>query len=146
MQISIENVQQRKDPYQLFLDSFKIKETGRKYNNWLYRFLNLIPAELFEGGKISKCQDVGTLARSFVTLARKNPDLAKNIIAEYIKEEKRLADTKQLNPNTIPNHVKPIKALLDANGVPIHWKSLYNCFLGNKKQRIGHIQKKNCKN
>jgi hypothetical protein len=66
MQISIESVQKREDPYQLFLDSFKNSETKRKYINWLFQFLKLIPAEFFaETGEKSNCQEVGTLAKSF---------------------------------------------------------------------------------
>ena len=130
MQISIENVQQRKDPYQLFLDSFKIKETRRKYNNWLYHFLKLVPDELYQEilGEKPNCQQVDSLARCFVELARKNTILAQNVIAEFIKEEKKIVENGDLNPNTLPNHVKPIKSLLDANGIPIHWKSLYRLF------------------
>jgi len=130
MQISIESVQQRNDPYQLFLDSFKIKETRRKYNNWLYRFLKLVPDQLYHEvlGEKPNCQQVSTLARCFVELARKNTILAQNIIAEFIKEEKKLVEKGELNPNTLPNHVKPIKSLLDANAIPIHWKSLYKLF------------------
>lgn len=43
-------------------------------------------------------------------MARKDPTLATNIIAAYIKEDIRLAKEGKLNPNTIPNHVKPIKS------------------------------------
>ncbi|HET6457354.1 MAG TPA: site-specific integrase [Nitrosopumilaceae archaeon] len=91
--------------------------------------MKLVPSELFaETGEKSNCQEVGILARSFVDLARKNPSLAQNIIAEYIKEEKKLVDKKELNANTVPNHIKPIKFLLDANGIAIHWKSLHKLF------------------
>ena len=118
----------------MFLDSFKNAETKRKYNNWLYQFLKLIPEELFkDAGQAPMCQEVGTLARCFVGLAKKNPDLAKNIIAEYIKEEKKLVAENKLNPNTVPNHVKPIKSLLDANGIPVHWKSLHKMYPREQK-------------
>jgi hypothetical protein len=129
MQISIKSLQKREDPYQLFLDSLTNEETKRKYDNWLYRFLKVIPDELYQGSdKTSMCQDVGTLARCFVSLAKKDPDMAKNIIAEFIKEEKKLVAENKLNPNTIPNHIKPIKSLLDANSIPIHWKSLHKMY------------------
>lgn len=95
--------------------------------------MKLIPSELFGEAKIPNCQQVGTLARSFVMLARKDPSLAQNIIAEYIKEEKKLVAAKELNPNTLPNHIKPIKSLLDANGIPIHWKSLHKLFPREQK-------------
>lgn len=96
--------------------------------------MKVIPEDLFkEEGHAPVCQEVGTLARCFAGLAKKNPDLAKNIIAEYIKEEKKLVAENKLNPNTIPNHVKPIKSLLDANGIPIHWKSLHKMFPREQK-------------
>jgi len=80
MQISIESVQKRKDLYQLFLDSFKNLETKRKYINWLFQFLKLIHSEFFaETVEKSTCQEVGTLARSFVVLARKNPRLTQTL-------------------------------------------------------------------
>ena len=60
------------------------------------------------------CQHFGTLARCFVGLAKKDPDMAKNIIAEYIKEEKKLVAENKLNPNTIPNHIKPIKSKISS--------------------------------
>ncbi|MGI0069737.1 MAG: hypothetical protein ACREAN_05720, partial [Nitrosopumilaceae archaeon] len=69
-----------------------------------------------------------TVASFFVELARKNPDLANNIIATFIKEEKKLVDEKKLHPNSLPNHIKPIKVLLDANKIPMHWKSLYRLY------------------
>jgi hypothetical protein len=136
MQLSLEGVKKREDPYQMFLDSLTNKETRRKYNNWLYQFLKLIPEDFFKHtGQAPMCQDVGTLARCFVDLAKKSPDLAKNIIAEFIKEEKKLAAENKLNPNTIPNHVKPIKSLLDANGIPIHWKSLHKMYPREQKNQ-----------
>lgn len=134
MQISIENVQQRKDPYQLFLDSFKIKETRRRYKNYLSTFLKLVPNKFYEEilDELPDSQQADNLVNRFVILARKNPNLVQNIIAAFIKEDKKLVESKQLNPNTIPNHIKPIKALLDANAVPIHWKSLYKLYPTSK--------------
>ena len=129
MQISLESLERREDPYQLFLDSITNEETRRKYVGWLFRFLKVIPDELYQrSGKTPMCQDLGTLARCFVSLAIKDPDMAKNIIAEFIKEEKKLVAENKLSPNTIPNHIKPIKSLLDANGIAIHWKSLHKMY------------------
>jgi integrase len=129
MQISLEGIHEHKDPYQLFLDSIPNAETRRKYVNWLHRFLKLIPKTLLvEASVTAKKQEIAELSRSFVMLAKKDPNLAKNIIAEYIKEEKKLVDARELNPNTLPNHIKPIKSLLDANAIAFHWKSLYKMY------------------
>ena len=57
-------------------------------------------------------------------MAKQNSTLVTNIIATYIKEEKRLVELGKLSSGTLENHIKPIKVLLDANRVPIHWKSL----------------------
>ena len=130
MQISVESVQQREDPYQLFLDSLKSDETIRKYKKALDRFLKLIPNKLYENAKVKIPKDKSPEehAKCFVMLANKDSILAQNIIASFIKEEKKLVEEGKLNPNTLPNHIKPIKALLDANAVAIHWKSLYRLY------------------
>ena len=126
MQISLKNIEQRTDPYQLFLDHFKNEETKRKYTKTLERFLKLIPSKIYKDYdiKLSDSQFVGSLAKCFVLLARKDAKLAQNIIAAYIKEEKKLVEENKINPNTVPNHIKPIKVLLDSNEIPLHWKSL----------------------
>jgi len=126
MQISIENIEQREDPYQLFLDHFKNNETKRKYTKTLERFLKLIPNQIYNDSKIDIPinQDIYSMTHSFVLLARQDPKLVQNIIAAYIKEDKKLVEDGILNPNTVPNHIKPIKVLLDSNEIPLHWKSL----------------------
>jgi len=94
MQISLENIEQRKDPYQLFLDYFKNKETQRKYTKSLERFLKLVPSKIYKDSdiEIPNSQIVCSLASCFVLLARKDAKLAQNIIAAYIKEEKKLVE------------------------------------------------------
>lgn len=126
MEISLERIDQRDDPYQLFLDHFKNKETRRKYGKILLRFLGLIPAKIYQevGIESEFSDDVSVLAKRFVELANKNPKLIRNIVASYLEEDKKLVDDGKLNPNTIPNHIKPIKALLDSNNIALHWKSL----------------------
>jgi len=129
MQISIENIEQREDPYQLFLDHFKNKETKRKYTKSLERFLKLIPNKIYKDSNIEipNNQLVGSLASCFVLLARKDAKLAQNIIAAYIKEEKKLVENNNLNPNTVPNHIKPIKVLLDSKRFHYTGNHLQGC-------------------
>lgn len=74
MQISLEGIHKRGDPYQLFLDSITNSETRRKYINWLHRFLKLIPSTLFEANVAPEKQEIVALAKSFVVLAKKDPD------------------------------------------------------------------------
>ncbi|MGI0026819.1 MAG: site-specific integrase [Nitrosopumilaceae archaeon] len=130
LMISIDDINKRDDPYQLFLDSIRSPETARKYKKALHKFLMAIPTKLYQDtlAKLPQDSDPSTVANFFVELARKNPDLASNIIATFIKEAKKLVDEKKLHPNSLPNHIKPIKVLLDANRIPIHWKSLYRLY------------------
>ena len=126
MEITLEKINMRTEPYQLFLDSIKDKETSRRYKNLLHTFLNLIPNQIYKDNldEIPKNKEHSTLANFFVRLARKDPELASNIIAAYIKEDKKRVEEGTLSPQTLPNHIKPIKVLLDSNRIPIHWKSL----------------------
>ncbi|MEM3064478.1 MAG: site-specific integrase [Candidatus Nitrosotenuis sp.] len=127
MKIDIDEISKRNDPYQLFVDNIKNRETLRKYQNLLYRFLRSIPDEIYQKnlGRSPQDQDKKTLASFFVSLSKANADLATDIIAAYIKEGKRLVESGQLRGGTLANHIKPIKVLLDSNRIPIHWKSLY---------------------
>lgn len=130
MTISIDDINKRDDPYQLFVDSIRSPQTARKYKKDLAKFLMVIPTELYQNtlGKLPQDHNPSNLASFFVELSRKTPDLANNIIASFIKQEKKLVDEKKLHPNSLPNHIKPIKVLLDANRIPIHWKSLYRLY------------------
>ena len=130
MEITLEKINERSDPYQLFLDSIKNKETSRRYRNLLQSFLKLIPDKIYQEilGEIPEDRSRESLARFFVRLARKEPDLASNIIATFIKEDKKRVEQKELSPQTLPNHIKPIKVLLDSNRISIHWKFLTKLF------------------
>lgn len=135
MQISMDAIEEQQDPYQMFLNSLKNYDVKRKYPKFLQKFLRLIPGEAYRKalGKIPMCQEVGTLANAFVSLAKKDPSLATRIIIAYVKEDNKLVSEGKLSPNTVPNHIKPIKTLLDAGGVAIHWKTIYKMYLPEKK-------------
>ncbi|MGI0064769.1 MAG: site-specific integrase, partial [Nitrosopumilaceae archaeon] len=89
MEITLEKINTRNDPYQLFLDSIRNPGTQRRYKNHLYTFLKLIPNQLYIDslGKTPNDREPETLAKLFVDLARKDTDLASNVIAAYIKED-----------------------------------------------------------
>ena len=127
MELTVDKVNSRSDPYQLFLDSIRSPATLRRYKNLLHTFLKLIPNQLYIDtlGKTPKNRDAKTLAKFFVDLAKKDMDKASDIIAAFIKEDRKRVDSGEISSQTIPNHIKPIKVLLDANRVPIHWKSLH---------------------
>ena len=126
MEISFDEVNSRSDPYQLFLDSIRSPSTLRRYKNLLHTFLKLVPNKFYTEslGKTPTDREPATLAKFFVDLARKDMKLASNIIATFIKADKKRVESGEISSQTIPNHIKPIKVLLDANSVPIHWKSL----------------------
>lgn len=130
MEISFEDVKRGSEPYQLFLDSMKSPDTCRKYKNALNEFLKLIPAKFYEEvlQKSPENREPKTLALYFIELARKDPTIANRIVAAFIKNENELVTQGKMSPNTLPNHIKPIKALLDSNAVAMHWKSLYRLF------------------
>ena len=130
MKINIDEIGKRNDPYQLFLDGIKDSDTKRKYKNYLYKFLKLIPSEIYKKnlGKSPHNDDVATLSSFFTELAKKQVEIATDIIATYIKEEKKIVESGELSSGTLSNHVKPIKVLMDANRIPIHWKSLYRLY------------------
>jgi len=127
MEISFDNVKSRSDPYQLFLDSIRSPATLRRYKNLLGTFLKLVPNKFYTEslGMTPENRDPKLLAGFFVELARKDMELTSNIIAEFIKQDKKRVESGEISSQTIPNHIKPIKVLLDANGIPIHWKSLH---------------------
>src|SRR3989304_5150520 len=119
-------------PNQIYQDIIEISPCLREKSQ-LYldkSGLKLIPNQIYQDIiEISPAdRELNTLSSCFVKLAQKDPKHAQNIIVAYIKEDKKLVESGQLNPNTLPNHVKPIRALLDANSVPIHWKSLHKLY------------------
>ncbi|MEM2159748.1 MAG: site-specific integrase [Candidatus Nitrosotenuis sp.] len=144
MQISMDAIEEQQNPYQMFLSSLKNYDVKRKYPKLLQRFLSLIPNEVYKNtlGHTPKCQEVGTLATAFVSLAKKDPSLATRIIIAYVKEDNKLVFEGKLSPNTVPNHIKPIKALLDAGGVAIHWKTIYKVYLPEKKSHDRAYERK----
>ncbi|MCH8915405.1 MAG: site-specific integrase [Thaumarchaeota archaeon] len=136
MEISIDDINKRSEPYQLFLDSIKSPETARKYKNALHSFLKIVPVKLYSDtlNKTPKDQESSTLASFFVKLSEKDPNLVSNVIATFIKNERKLVESGEMSSNTLPNHIKPIRALLDANRIPLHWKSL-NRLLPRRESR-----------
>ena len=149
MEITLEKINERSVPYQLFLDGIKNKETTRRYKNLLYTFLKLIPNEIYQDilSESPKDREIETLSEFFVDLARKDPEITSNVIAAYIKDDKKRTETGEISPQTLPSHIKPIKVLLDSNRIPIHWKSLTKLFprtvRGSKDRAYsrGEIQK-----
>jgi hypothetical protein len=87
--LRLDDIRNSSDPYQSFLDSLKNKHTYRKYKNALHSFLKLVPTKIYEEElkKEPEDRDPKTLAKYFVELARKNPDLVVRTISQFVKKE-----------------------------------------------------------
>ena len=68
------------------------------------------------------------MSEAFLGLAKKDPATVKSIIKSYIKELNKSVKSGGLSPNTIPNKIKPIKALLTVNDADISWKLINKMF------------------
>lgn len=130
MEISFDDINKESDPYQTFLDSIKSPDTLRRYRNFLIEFLKLIPSKIYQDAlqKLPEDREPKTLALYFLDLTKKNPAMSTKIIAQFIKNYLEVIKRGEMSPNTLPNHIKPIKAFLDSNGVALHWKSLYKLY------------------
>lgn len=130
VELNFEDIQKEPDPYQLFLNSIRSPDAKRKYKNELGRFLKLVPSKFYEEalGDYPKSNEVNILAQYFVKLAKKNQEVVGRIIAAYVKEEIELVRQGTMSANTLPNHIKPIKTLLDTNGIAIHWKTIHKMY------------------
>ena len=128
MQIDLGSIGEGGNPHEKFVDSIRDSETRRKYRSYLRQFLAEIPENVYGtvSGGVEKSEE--GQARQFVMVAKKDPDLAYEVIAKYIKLHKKRVEKGEMNPNTLPNLIKPIHALLDSNGIAIHWKSLYKMY------------------
>ena len=130
MELTLESIQEIDDPYQAFVDSIKNSETLRKYDNRLCDFLKLVPTSVYLEclGEIPDNNNKETLSKFFVKLSEKDPKLSQNIVVAFIKEIRKKVEDGTISPNTFPNYIKPIRRLLDANSIPLHWKSLQRLY------------------
>jgi len=130
MEISLKNIAEVEDPYHAFVDSIKNSETLRKYDRRLEHFLKLVPNSLYLEHLVESPDDDSKeiLSKYFVRLAENNSKLTQNIVAAFIKEVRKKVEEGIMSPNTFPNYIKPIRRLLDANSVPLHWKSLQRLY------------------
>ena len=121
--------------YSNFVDSINNSGTKINYLLNLSKFLEKIPDEFFIKylGEKPRSHNVEGVTESFVNLAKKDISLAKAAIKSYAKHLKELQEKGEINPNTVLNKIKPIKALLVANEIDISMK-LINKMLPRKTQ------------
>ena len=113
-------------PLDLFYSGIKSKETQRTMGGNLRRFLVDVCADILDGNLRER-------AKQFVDIARKDQEKAVQILLAYTKLLKARtilskSDKNYLNPSSVPNRIKPIKKLLDMNGVGLGWKRIYSTF------------------
>ena len=114
------------EAYSDMMASLGSAETRRSYGGNLAAFMAAIPDGVFEkyAGAPPKSRGIEDMCEAFVGLARSNPDAAKAAVRSYVKGFKELVEKGQMNPNTVPNKIKPVKALLAASEIGISWKAI----------------------
>ena len=87
----MEIINEIEDPYRAFVDSIKNIETFKRYKNNLHRFLKLTPFQIYSDILEDEPQSnsIEELSKFFVDLGRKDLKITHNIIAAYIKEDKK---------------------------------------------------------
>ncbi len=120
MNIELENM--TGTAYDNFIQSIQSKETRRGYTRDIEQFLLAIKDKDFETylGYAPKSRNVSDLAEAYVEMAKKNIHVAKSAVTTYLKGLKKRVQRGDLNPNSVPNKIKPIRALLVANDVARH--------------------------
>ncbi len=128
MQIDLDSLNEDGNAHERFLDGIRDAATRRKYGSYLSKFLAEMPDNVYGLAAGPAAESDEERARQFVLVARRDQDVARAVIAQYIKMHKKRVEAGRLSPNTLPNLIKPIHALLDSNGVALHWKSLYRMY------------------
>jgi len=65
VELSLENINIRTDPYQLFLDSIRNESTKRRYKNLLDMFLRLIPNQVYSERSIHQSKVLLEMIKGF---------------------------------------------------------------------------------
>ena len=115
-----------KNPLDLFYEGCRSPATKERYT----RYLSAILCDIYETILTGTFQQ---RANQFVKKAKSDPDWTINLLlalAKKLKERTILPrqDPNYLNPTSFGNYFKPLKKLLDMNGVPVVWKRVYATF------------------
>ena len=110
----------------LFYSGIKSKEGKRTMDGNLKKFLVDVCADILEG-------DYKQRAQQFVDIARDDQEKAVQMILAYVRKLRQRTnldkiDSDYLNPSTLPNKIKPIKKILDMNGLGLGWKRIYSSY------------------
>ena len=106
----------------LFYQGIRAQETRRRYTGTLQIVLCEILEDILEGTFEDR-------ANQLVSLCKKDSDWAVDLmlnVSRKLAERTSLEpnDVNYLNPSTFPNYFKPIRKLLDMNGVGMPWKRI----------------------
>lgn len=127
IKLTTEDIEQRNEnALALFYSGVKSKETLKNMERNLKQFLVEACADLLKG-------EFDERAQQFVNLTREDQEKATQIVLAYVRRLKARAsldkaDLYYLNPSTVPNKVKPIKKLLEMNGLGLGWKRIYSTY------------------
>jgi len=124
MKLNISDIEGQ-SAYQAFLLYVESPATLKDYKCYLRMFLDSIPTAIYTKNNINlRNNSDEDKAENFITLAKNNTEITKNIIHAYVIENKRQVAEKIIAPATLRSRVKPIKALLASNEIPFFWKNL----------------------
>jgi hypothetical protein len=103
------------DPYIIFEYSIRSPHTKESYFRRLRRFFDAISLEgtTFE----SKCN-------LFAERGKQDPNWAFNPILEFVLQEKKRVEKKEITGGTLRNSVKTIKTFCEVTDVMIPWKKI----------------------
>jgi hypothetical protein len=125
--LSLEDIKSKNEnALELFYSGIKSEQTRRSMEGNLKRFLVVACAEIFPGDFKNRIQE-------FVDLSKEDQDRATSIVLAYVRKLRERAsfeksDPNYLNPSSIPNKIKPIRKLLEMNGLGLGWKRIYSLY------------------
>lgn len=109
--------------YADMMESLGSAQTRRAYRGNLAEFMKALPAELFSKyGEPPESDGLEDMSEAFVSVARADSDAAKAAVRSYVRLLKERVERGEFSPNSVPNKIKPIKALLAAAEIDVSWK------------------------
>jgi len=125
---------------ELFYSGIKADQTRRTMDQNLKKFLVEACADLFTG-------DYAERSREFVDTVKEDQEKATAIVLAYVRRLRQRtmlekSDPFYLNPSTLPNKIKPIKKLVEMNGLALAWKRIHAAYpeLDNTYQGRGYTR------
>lgn len=123
------------EPIQLFYDGIKSASTKDSYTRTLRRIFCDMLEEVLHGTFEER-------AAEFVRKSKADPEYALSImlaISRMLKRRTELpkSDRDYMNPATFTKYFKPLKKLLDMNGVAVVWSRVYATYPEHNNNQKG---------